>query len=196
MSFFIEDGTGSGVKAKVDDKNRLATVSFNENIEEHFTAIESGFNINTGDISLTSGNESALLYFKNTGLKDIWIKQLIYLVGASTGGSGEYRVSVYKNPTGGTLVSAGTSFSAVNRDFGSNASLDGTLLKGSEGSTITGGSIALESLLVDQGRHSIDPGLIILRPGNSIAISLTPQSGNTAQTVQLAMATYINTEGL
>lgn len=190
MSEIIEDGKGRGYSAGVDSLNRLAVYGVSET-NEVFAAFEGDYyNVNTGTINVTSGNASGLLYIKNTGSSKIIITSLFYILGNSTGGSGDVVVDVYRNPTGGTLISGGTTVSEINRDFNSNNTMSATILKGAEGSTLTGGDVIISSILTGNGRVAIPTGALILSNGNSLAIKLTPQSGNTSQNVQMAFACY------
>jgi hypothetical protein len=43
------------------------------------------YNINTGVITLTSANKSAVLYLKNNAAENLYIDTLFYLIGNSTG---------------------------------------------------------------------------------------------------------------
>lgn len=186
----IEDGTGAGYRAAVSKKNRMSTDALvvSESVDETFNG--NAYNVNTGSINLTSATASGVLYAENTGTKDIVITSLFYLLGSSTGGSGDWAVDVYRNPTTGTLISAGTSFDAVNRNFGSANSLGASVKKGAQGSTITDGSLAIQSILSSSGRYALEAGAIVLNPGNSIAFEVTPPSGNTSVNIQVAFSCY------
>jgi hypothetical protein len=187
----ILDGTGKGYLAKVDENNRLSTDSLT--VDESVNATYGGmaYNVNTGTINLTSGNPSALLYMRNDSDSDIIITAFFYLLGTSTGGTGDWAVDVYRNPTAGTLVSAGTDFTAVNRDFGSANELDATIKKGAEGSTLTDGTIVIQSLFPSSGRQTVAVGAIVISSGNSIGFIVDPPSGNTSANVQMAFSCFV-----
>ena len=68
MAFSILDGTGTGKEAGVDTNNRLLTNTISEDISNHVTEYGGKYNINTGNITLTTANESAILYFKKLGI--------------------------------------------------------------------------------------------------------------------------------
>lgn len=186
----ILDGTGGGYLAKVDQHNRLATDSLT--VDEALNATFEGmsYNVNSGDITLTSANESGVVYVSNTNSSvDIVVDTLILIMGASTGGSGDLKVDVKRNPTAGTLISSGTAFDSVNRDFGSANTLGATILKGAEGSTVTDGDDAFKTIITAQNR-TVAPVNYVLRPGNSIAITITPPTGNTSMTIQAGFSCY------
>jgi hypothetical protein len=62
---FIGDGKGHGFLAGVDSENRLLVRSTSERTDQQAMEDGDAYNINTGDISLTNGADTACLYFKN-----------------------------------------------------------------------------------------------------------------------------------
>ncbi len=191
MSDFIQDGSGSGSRAKVDTKNRLHTFS---TIETGGTeaAIEGDlYNVNTETINLSSANSSALLYMKNTDSVSWIFNRVFYNAGPSTGGSGDFLAEVVANATAGTLISAGTATTPHNLNFGSSKELAGTALKGVDGSTVTDGTVRVSTIIPASGtRVLIGFDSIILEPGSSIAIRITPQTGNIAMNIQAGFNLY------
>ena len=188
MSEFIKDGTGSGYRAKVDNKNRLSTLSVIETGSTTAAIIGDLYNINTETISLTSANASALLYIKNTNLVPWVVDRVFYNAGASTGGSGDFLAEVVANPTAGTLISAGTAITPHNLNFGSSKALSATTLKGAEASTVTDGTVRVSTIIPTSGtRVLISFDAIILEAGSSLAIKITPQTGNTAMNIQVGL---------
>lgn len=189
----IEDGRGRGYIAEVNSQNELKTKSLI--VEESVSATFDGdaYNLSTGNITLTSANASGVLYMKNTGSNPIVVTSAIYLLGTSTGGSGNMYAKIYKNPTTGTLISAGTDIVAVNRNFGSANLLDATTKKGAEGSTVTDGTVAIESIFTSSGRQVIALGAIVVNAGNSIAITFQPPTGNTSMITQWVFSCYEKT---
>ena len=191
MNDFIKDGTGTGNTVKVDAKNRLHTFS---TVETGGTeaAIEGDlYNINTETISLTSANASALVYMKNTDTVPWIYNRVFYNAGPSTGGSGDFLAEVVANPSAGTLISSGTALTPHNLNFGSSKELTATTLKGAEGSTVTDGTVRVSTIIPTAGtRVLIAFDSIILEPGSSIAVRITPQSGNTAMNIQCGFNLY------
>jgi len=190
MAEQIIDGTGSGKKAKVDNGNRLHTHSVSESIIEFAALNGESYNINTGTITLTTANESAVLYFKNNGENPINIASVGYLLGNSTGGAGDLLATVYLNPTTGTIVSGATDVDInVNKNFGSSKVLAVDAYKGAEGNTITNGGDAYYSLLNGAGKqYVISTGTVVIPKGSSIGVSITPQTGNTNMDIQVFMS--------
>lgn len=186
----ILDGTGDGNKAKVDSDNRVHALSISATVQEDGAINGNTYNINTGTITLTSASESALLYFKNNGSNDVQITSIGYLIGNSTGGTGDLSPKVIRNPTGGTIVSGAVDVPVnINKNFGSFNTLTADVYKGAEGNTFTGGSDGYYSLLPGDARaYIINTGVLQLPKGSSIGISMTPQTGNTSMDVQVFMS--------
>ena len=61
----ILDGTGKGYEAKVDSDYRLTVSSVSRDLSSESARIGENYNINTGAITLTTANESAVAYIKN-----------------------------------------------------------------------------------------------------------------------------------
>ena len=188
MSDLIKDGTGTGNKAKVDSKNRLRTLAVIETGGTTAALIGDLYNVNTETISLTSANASSLLYIKNTDQIPWVVDRVFYNAGVSTGGSGDFLAEVIANPTDGTLISGGTAITPHNLNFGSTKSLTATTLKGVEGSTITDGEVRVSTIIPTSGsRVLIAFDAIILPAGSSLAIKITPQTGNSAMNIQVGL---------
>lgn len=182
----IESGTGNGKSVAVTEDNYLRVSSRVLSIEQHTILDGNAYNINTGDITLTSANESALLYLKNTGTQDWGNLGAIFLLGNSNVSGEDWVVKTYRNPTAGTLISSGTALEAFNRNFGSAKTLTGTVLSGLEGRTITASDgVAIQTRSPTNGRLVIAVGVLI-PPGASVALSVEPPTGNTSVVVQCA----------
>lgn len=191
MSDYIQDGTGSGYRAKVDVDNHLHTRSITESGGTDAALFGDLYNINTETIQLTSANASALLYMKNTDSVPWIVNRVFYNAGPSTGGSGDFLAEVIANPTTGTLISGGSALTAHNLNFGSTKTLTGTVLKGAEGDTITDGTVRVSTIIPVAGtRVLIGFDSVVLEPGSSIAVRVTPQSGNTAMDIQVGFNLY------
>jgi len=184
--FILKSGS-SGNTAEVDDKNRVQAFSVSQTEATSAAISGDSFNVNTGTITLTSANSSALMYLKNTDTVDWVLSRVFYNAETSTGGSGGWLAEVVANPTAGTLLSAGTAFDPVNFNFGSAKSLTSTCLKGAEASTATGGIQGAVSTIIPASGVRVLIGFdsVILKPGSSMAIVITPPSGNTSMDVQV-----------
>lgn len=191
-AFQIKDGTGSGRLCKVTSDGRLDTFSISETEEDKGVISGTSFNIETPVITLTTGNKSSLLYVQNNEDEDLVLTGFLTLTGPSTGGSGYLLVEHEYNPTSGgsTLVSAGVDITAVNKNAGNARLLDATIKYGAEGSTVDAGLTKITGLHSGTGRLVL-PITIVLPKGNSIAVSVTPQSGNTSMAVIVAIDCYL-----
>ena len=191
MSDFIQDGTGTGYRAKVDGDNHLHTRAVTESGGTDAALSGNLFNINTETIALTTDSSSALLYMKNTDTIPWVVNRVFYNAGPSTGGTGDFLAEVIANPTTGTLISGGTALAPHNLNFGSSQELTGTVLKGAEGSTITDGVVRVSTIIPASGtRVLIAFDSIILDVGSSIAVRITPQTSNTFMDVQVGFNLY------
>ena len=192
----ITDGNGSGYQAKVSTDHRLATDSISFSRAEDAVELGDAYNINTGVISLTTANKSATLYVKNNEGSPLIISNIFYLIGNSTGGSGDMLITVRRNPTTGTLISNATAaeMAGVNRNFGSSKTLDANIYKGAEGSTVTDGDKVIESIFNQTpNRYILNVGSIDLPKGTSISFEITPATGNTSLDVQFALDCFLDT---
>ncbi len=120
MAGTIIDGTGSNYRAKVNSNNQLEVEATTESV--YRVAVENGkaFNINSFDktLSATSG-EQAVLYIKNNSDEEL---ELVNLFGGfwnvTPGSNGIFKIKVYQNPTGGTLISEANRIDIPNRQAG------------------------------------------------------------------------------
>ena len=190
----IQDGTGKGYLAKVDNDNRLYTKSIVSTEQEHESSNGLAYNINTGIITLTNATKTPVLYLKNNEEFDLIIDTVLYMTGASTGGSGNVLVEIVRNPTAGTIVSGASDVEMnVNRNFGSTRSLSVNAYKGATGSTLTDGVKFIESILsTATQRVAVSVGAVIIPKGSSIAVQITPPTGNTSMATEWAISCYLS----
>ena len=190
MAEIIESGGITPNKLIIDSNGRANVYAVSETIVENASENGDSFNVNTGTINLTSGNKSALLYLKNNGTEDVVISSIGFLMGNSTGGSGDVLAEVLRNPTTGTIVSGATNVDInINKNFGSSKTLSVDAYKGAEANTFTDGEVAYKSLVAGSARgYVIATGSIIVPNGSSIGVELTPQTGNTSMDIQIFLS--------
>lgn len=196
MGMTIIDGRTHS-SAAVDSSNRLKTAGTTETQSEHSCELGLRYNINTGDITLTSAAKTTVLYIKNNEDDDLVIESFIYNLGATTGGTGDVKVDIYRNPTAGGIITNANAVSInQNLNFGSNNTLTVNAYKGATGETVvSGGNDAVSSrLATNTGRYVITLGSVILPKGSSIAINYTPPSSNTSQICQFAASCFLRTK--
>jgi hypothetical protein len=190
----LEDGTGTGNRAKIRS-NRLHVDSISRT--ELHSHIDEGktWNISTGEITLTSASESALLYMKNTGQNTLFVNLYVIISGASTGGSGNMPIKIYRTPTAGTLITTATpvtSDNINNMNFGSANVPDAIIYSGVEGDTLTGESGILRSQTTADNRLLL--GILTSVPiGASVGISVTPPVGNTSIVCEVVLEMFEET---
>ena len=188
----IKDGTGTGYQQRVDSNNRAQVFSVGISENQQATFLGDNYNCNTGEITLTSANESAVFYLKNTSATDLIVDRLAPSTQASTGGTGNERVKVrvYRNTTGGDIVTTAADADMIaNKNFGSNETIDALVYKGAEGDTQTGGALAY-IIYVSNGSSAVIPVDLVLPRGTSICITMEPTTGNTSQTVYFATSAH------
>ena len=135
----IEDGTGSGKKAKVNADNKVEVSAITLSEYEEAALDGRAFNINTEIIALTGTGESAVLYVKNNEAQPISIQGFFIGVGTLSGTSSEsILVQAFTNPTGGTIVDNASAVTIANRDLGSTKTFSIDAYKGVDGDTLTG----------------------------------------------------------
>lgn len=186
----IEDGAGSGKRAQVDENLRIQAYSVSVTGQEANAELGRTYNINTGTVTLTTANKSAVMYVKNNGREDLKITTIGYLLGNSTGGSGDLLAEVIRNPTTGTIIDNEVAVDVEsNKNFGSTNTLEVDAYKGVEGDTITNGTVAFPSLIAGSGRvYLIQTGSVVLPQGASLGVNITPQASNTDMDVQVFLS--------
>lgn len=140
MAGTIRNAT-NGQRATVSPSGRLWTYTSMETIEQTATEEGNAWNLNTGVISLTNASESAVMYLKNNSSTPFFISSLAFGIDTLDAPTARSLITLVRNPTGGTIVSAANNASMIqNRDFGSNKLFNGDVYKGAQGSTVTGGN--------------------------------------------------------
>jgi len=191
--------TGAG--AHVDANQHQHVEAVNRDEKDQAARFGQKFNINTGDITITTANKHSVLYLKNTGDDTMVINSLIYNLGATASGTGDVLIEVLRNPTAGAIItnavapSVGQGISA-NQNFSSTNLLQGLIYKGANADTVIsasdGVSISTRSA-ANTGRIVVSLGSLEIEKGASLAIDYTPPASNTSQKVQFALAMHVRT---
>lgn len=167
----LEDGFGSGMRLQITADGMAAVQAVT--IDSIHAASHNGtaFSVLREATSYTSAaGQSGVIYIKNTGTQDVHIDSLFFSLTAAA------RVKVIRNPTTGTLVTAGTVFSPVNLNFSSGNTFAGDCLLGTSGQTVTNGTTAI-SRRYPAGVYFGDlRSAITIERGGSIAITITPEA--------------------
>jgi len=134
MATTIEDGTGQGFSLKIDSENRALASVKSETFFEDAVGRGNAFNINTEFLAVSASIETPLIYFKNNEDKDIVIAAWFIGTGLSGGSETEKALMrVYPNITTGSIVSAGTDITVVNRKISSAVTFEVDVKKGGDG---------------------------------------------------------------
>lgn len=179
MGVQIQDGTGKGFRAAVNENKRLETFSITESRIADVSNREGRSFLLTSDfISLTTtGSFNGMMYIKNTDTSKIVFIDKIRVCG--TGSSGNYaQVKFYKNPTTGTLISDANAGISVPAHLGSQEIFPGLIYAASgDGKTVTDGTQMSQFTLHTPG-HTIQEydGMIIIPGGSALAIVVKPSN--------------------
>lgn len=173
MSNYIQDGTGRGFLARVDNENRLLTRASVQSEFDKSTSLGSAFNINTEFITITNATETPLLYIKNEDDFDLiveaWFVGTDVAIGTATRQS---IMRVHANPTGGTIISAGADLDVVNRSIGSSDELNAVVKSGGDAFTLT--TLGTPVLYQTQANVARNFGIVhlSLKKGSSLAVTI------------------------
>ena len=195
MEIQLKDNTGNQFGAKVDSDKRLHVNSVTRTQLEQACILGEAYNVATGVMTLTSGNESAVGVFSYNGDDPLVINELLVILGDSTGGAGSGLIKLVKNPKAGTIFDNAVPVSTVeNRLFSSSKTVDADAYKGAEGDTITNGvNFAITSRDNFDEPVVFDAAPIVLKKGNSLGVTYTPPSGNTSQSIVVAGTIFVET---
>jgi len=188
MSELVIKGGGSGNTAAVDNLNRLNTFSVTQAQQVHSSTTGNAFFISTGIINLTTANKSEVVFIANDDTVGWVVDEIASTFGASTGGAGDFASTATIGPS---TITSSSAIPAVNLNLGSPKTLSGRFLAGSEGSTPTGGIGGLPGIVPsDQISVLFNAGPVIIAPGTSASIGITPPAGNTSLNVDITVVVY------
>jgi len=182
MATEIQDGTGSGARAKVNKEGRLTVDAVTD---KHITheAKDDGeaYVLASGFIDLTTtGSFNGLMYIKNLSSDKHFHIQRLRVCGGATG---SVQFKILKNASTGTLISDANAAYSTNSNFASGNELEGrcTVLGASgDGKTVTDGEYFTQFIQKTAG-HSIQEydGIIMLHKNHSLAIVAKPSAAMT-----------------
>lgn len=170
----IEDGKGTGRLAQVDTNNRMLTqAAASTELHENSKTDAEVYMFSTGAFITisTTATETGILYIKNTNTtKDLFIHSI------RTCGEVGQKVTLYKNPTGGTLVTDQTAAQTTNLNFKSSNIASADVYKGADTKTVSGGTWVGQHIN-GVGHSTIDAGdAIILGRNDSLAVTFEVDS--------------------
>ena len=183
MAYQIEDGTGTGHRAKVTSGNRLETFSITERRMADISLRDGESFIITSDfVALTTtGSFNGMLYIKNTDTSRNLFIDKVRVCGTGTS-MNAMQCKFFKNPTTGTLISDANDGIAVPANLASNSVFTGDVYAASgDGKTVTDGT-QFSQFTIHLPGHTIQEydGALILPGGNALAIAVQPGAATTA----------------
>lgn len=188
------EGGANGAKVGVSPTNRMYTtaeVFLPEEVGALTTSPPCAFAWNSLQQTLTTAGESGILYIQNTDQdQQLLIRSIEIGIGQSTGGATSNAIAkLYGNPSAltGTLVSAGTAVNGVARNVGQAQLANAIGWAGTEGKTITNGTVLETQLLRTQAWQSIAGKGLVLPQSGAIAVSITPPASNTSLIVTVVV---------
>ena len=195
MSEQIKDGTGTGYLAKVDNTNRLRGRNVSENFLTEAVRDAEGFAITPGLLTLTSANQSAILYFKNNEQNDFVLTRAICTPFRTTGGTEDFVTFQCRYGATGMSSGSGTDASFINLKFGDSNTVTFDSEVGQEGASLSGSTSVGFTFAVPFGQTFFADVFIRIPPGQSFAILITPPPSNTSCVVVGAVNGYLDTRG-
>jgi len=192
MATTIQDGTGKGFQAKVDDTNRITTRSITEDAQLEATVDGNTFFVGNPYVTQTGSSINGLLYFNSDEEVDLFAKtfscQARYASGASFD---NFTILVYSNVEESSLTGTWTDFTPLNLNFGSSNTLAGSYKYGSATgasfSNIGTTSPKIQLAFPVNVYNQISTNLIIPK-GIGILVAVVPPTGNTSMPVQFGLA--------
>ena len=192
----IEDGTGFGYAAKVDNTNRLEVAA--SVVDEERVAILRGeaWAVGTGLLQFTAANNAAVVYIKNDSEADLIVDRMRVMFGTATGGTGDWLFRIDRNPTGGTIIDNATAAGVLNINHGSSTTPQGLFYKSSVSpiagtpDTVTGGSGSQFPIKSTGENQLIIPAGRILPTGSSLALQVQPPAGTTSAYINIVTRCY------
>lgn len=192
----LQDGRGSGREAAVNSSNRVAAASVGRTEENAQCQRGDAYFIGSGNLTITSASESALLLIVNNDTRTFQINELTYVVDTATGTSAAGNATFVFNPgSGGTIVSSGSAVTPANLNLDSSKTSSLEVYSGGTGLTFAE-STADGAIIQDGERVNFIPArsTILLPPGSSVGYGWQPASGNTSQRVAVALYGNFQTE--
>ena len=194
MSEQIKDGSGAGFLAKVDGDLRLHTDSVIDTQEFAANGKGNAYNINTGVVSLTSADETSMIYFNNGEDKDFVIVAVVIGIWGSANGDGLDMLATFiRNPTTGDIIT-NTNDVAINsnRNYGSSNTLSNSVAYvGATGETKTNGDDHILVRVTEESRSFIAINERLPK-GTSFGVNITPPTSNDGMNCYVAIVGYLD----
>lgn len=171
LSIKDPDGLAARVWGDRGD-GRLAVDAVSRNAIVDASAKEDAYTFCSASVALTStSTDHGILYIINESEDHVHVSQILVTMNDT---SANVLFKICRNPTGGTLISNGTEAEPPNLNFASGSEFGGTMKRGVNGSTVTGGTtfcIGWTNTRICERDQAL-----ILKKGNSLAIIAYPDA--------------------
>ena len=200
----LEDGTGTGRRARVTAENRLSVDSVVFSAEENAIRRGEGWQIasavpGVGHIEFQAAQQTAMLYFSNEDPLDLILDRLVVVLGTPAGGTGDWQLQALRNPEIGTISELA---GASNSNHGSSKDFPGVALRslgpvtgggvaGTDFDTLTGGTGAVLPIQQSSNRTVLPLGRR-LPTGSTFGVRLTPPAGTTSARALVVAHVYLD----
>ncbi len=184
MGFEINDGTGQGWTAKVDDTNRLQIRGIVEEGRVEGAANGDTFIIGSPFLTQTGDSENGLLYFQFDEDMSFYATTFSSQGRFTTGGTFQnYLIQAYRDIPPSALTGTWVDTVPLNLNIGSSKTLAGTFKWGSPtGATgFSGNPIVQLGFPINQF-NQVNTSLVFPK-GSSLLLTVTPPSSNTLMPV-------------
>lgn len=181
MEIMIKNAVGNGNGLLIDEKNRAHVDSVIHTSSQDAASDGKLYQFGTGVQTLTSANESALLFIENNEETDLEIANFTFYSDAMQGGSVDagamFLLRLYTKTTG---ITPSSDAPIVNNNLGSSRPLQANVLVGAEGSAVVGAATQSGQILLPQSDTKRFPLYWIIPRGTTFAITVQPAAGNTS----------------
>lgn len=176
----IEDGKGTGKKAKVNDRNQIEIHGLVDDYFVDAAARGNAFFFNTGVITLTSASPSVIATIKNTGDSEIVITKAVLFSSKSKEKSGTPNTQGTMKVEAMGIVAHDLTVAGTANKYRASSPTDAEveIFIGGEAKTATG--LALTSQLIQHGgEHKVnaEPFAFFLAKNEQLAFRITPPTG-------------------
>lgn len=184
MGFDIQDGTGQGWNAKVDDTNRLEVRGIIEEGRVEGSANGETFIIGSPFLTQTAATENGLLYFQFDEDATFYTTTFSSQGRYTTGGTfNNYLIQAYSGIQPSALTGTWVDTTPLNLNIGSSRSLAGTFKWGSPaGATGFSGTPIVQLGFPINQFNQINTALVFPK-GSSLLLTVTPPTSNTSMPV-------------
>lgn len=197
MSTSIQDGTGSNYRVAVTSGNKLKTEAVTETTYRE--AVEDGraFNINDYDKTLSAATgDQAVLYIKNNSSTNSL--ELVNLFGGfwnfTAGTEGIFKVKVWQDVAGGTLISDASTILVPNRSAGALSSIENDITvygATAGGKTFSTFGLTAPNAFLIQGSGRLFASIdLAIPPGQTFGITVDTAGGDASY--YMGFAGYIS----